>query len=237
MNLTKASLVALVVLMVSPRGMPAPAGATVSGKVSLSGTSPKVKPLDLSKEPDCVKMHASDPLLPENVVVGPGNMLRNVVVYISSGSMDQVPVPSNAVVYDQQGCHYATHVLAFRVGQEVKISNSDPISHNIHPLAKINREWNKIQPAGTPPFSYAYDREEFIHIKCNIHPWMEGYFVVLRTSHFAVTGEDGRFTLPDLPPGHYTVTAWHETYGTQSQEINITGAESQTINFVFNAKP
>jgi plastocyanin len=237
MNLTKASLIAIVVLMVSPRATPAPATATVSGKVTLSGTPPKMKPLDLSKEPDCVKMHASDPLLPENVVVGPGNMLRNVVVYISSGSTDQVPVPSNAVVYDQKGCHYATHVLAFRVGQEVKISNSDPISHNIHPLAKVNREWNKIQPAGTPPFSYAYDREEFIHIKCNIHPWMEGYFVVLRTSHFAVTGDDGRFTLPDLPPGHYTVTAWHETYGTQSQEVNITGAESQTINFVFNARP
>ena len=237
MNLTKASLVALVVLMVSPRGTPAPAGATVSGKVTLSGTSPKMKPLDLSKEADCVRMHASDPLLPENVVVGPGNMLRNVVVYISSGSMDQVPVPSNAVVYDQQGCHYTTHVLAFRVGQEVKISNSDPISHNIHPLAKVNREWNKIQPAGTPPFSYAYDREEFIPIKCNIHPWMQGYFVVLRTSHFAVTGDDGRFTLPDLPPGHYTVTAWHETYGTQIQEITVTGAEFQTINFVFNAKP
>jgi len=237
MNLTKASLVALVVLMVSPRGTPAPAGATVSGKITLSGTSPKMKPLDLSKEPDCVRMHASDPLLPENVVVGPGNMLRNVVVYISGGSMDQVPVPSNAVVYDQQGCRYATHVLAFRVGQEVKISNSDPISHNIHPLAKVNREWNKIQPAGTPPFSYAYDREEFIPIKCNIHPWMQGYFVVLRTSHFAVTGDDGRFTLPDLPPGHYTVTAWHETYGTQIQEITVTGAEFQTINFVFNAKP
>lgn len=237
MNLTKASLVALVVLMVSPQGTPAPAGATVSGKVSLSGTPPKMKPLDLSKEPDCVKMHASDPLLPENVVVGPGNMLRNVVVYISGGSVDQVPAPSNAVVYDQQGCHYATHVLAFRVGQEVKISNSDPISHNIHPLAKVNREWNKIQPAGTPPFSYAYDREEFIPIKCNIHPWMAGYFVILRTSHFAVTGDDGRFMLPDLPPGHYTVTAWHETYGTQTQEITVTGAQSQTINFVFTAKP
>jgi hypothetical protein len=123
------------------------------------------------------------------------------------------------------------------VGQEVKISNSDPFSHNIHPLAKINREWNKLQPAGTPPFSYAYDSEEFIHVKCNIHPWMHGYFAVLRTSHFAVTGDDGRFTLPNLPPGHYTVTAWHETYGTQVQEVTITGGESETINFVFVAKP
>ena len=237
MNLAKAGLTALATLIVSPQGTPAPAGGTLSGKVTLSGSAPKGKPLDLTKEPECVKMHAADPLMPENVVVGTGNMLRNVVVYISGGSVDQVPAPSNAVVYEQQGCHYTTHVLAFRVGQEIKISNGDPFSHNIHPIAKINREWNKIQPAGTPPFSYAYDREEFIPVKCNIHPWMQGYFAVLRTSHFAVTGEDGRFTLPDLPPGHYTVTAWHETYGTQIQEVTITGGDSQTINFVFTAKP
>jgi hypothetical protein len=237
MNLAKAGLTALAILIVSPQGTPAPAGGTLSGKVSLSGSAPKGKPLDLSKEPECVKMHAADPLMPENVVVGTGNMLRNVVVYISGGSVDQVPAPSNAVVYEQQGCHYTTHVLAFRVGQEIKISNGDPFSHNIHPIAKINREWNKIQPPGTPPFSYAYDREEFIPVKCNIHPWMQGYFAVLRTSHFAVTGEDGRFTLPDLPPGHYTVTAWHETYGTQVQEVTITGGDSQTMNFVFTAKP
>jgi plastocyanin len=237
MNLAKAGLTALGILIVTPQGLPAPAGGTVSGKVSLSGSAPKAKPFDLSKEPECVKMHAAEPLMPENVVVGTGNMLRNVVVYISGGSIDQMPVPPNAAVYDQQGCHYTTHVLAFRVGQEVKISNSDPFSHNIHPLAKINREWNKIQPPGTPPFSYAYDREEFIPVKCNIHPWMQGYFAVLRTSHFAVTGDDGRFTLPDLPPGHYTITAWHETYGTQIQEVTITGGDSQTINFVFTAKP
>ena len=238
MTLTKAALAALA-LFYAPALVVAgpPVGGMISGKVTLSGTPPKPKALDLSKEPDCVKMHASNPLFPEHVVTGPGNTLRNVVVYISAGAVDNSPAPSTPVFYDQQGCHYTTHVLAFRVGQEVKISNGDPISHNIHPLAKINREWNKIQPAGTPPFSYAYEHEEFIPIKCNIHAWMQGYFVVLRTSHFAVTEEDGRFVLPDLPPGHYTVTAWHETYGTQSKEITITGAESQSLDFTFNAKP
>jgi len=212
-------------------------GGTVSGKVILSGNPPKSKPLDLSKEPDCVKMHASNPLFAEHVVTGPGNSLRNVVLYISAGETDNSPAPSTPVLYDQQGCHYTTHVLAFRVGQEVRISNSDPFAHNIHPLAKVNREWNKMQPPGTPPFSYAYDHEEFIHIKCNIHSWVEGYFVVLKTSHFAVTGEDGRFVLPDLPPGHYVVTAWHETYGTQSKEITVSGDESLSLDFTFTAKP
>jgi hypothetical protein len=213
-----------------------PQAASITGKVTLSGTPAKSKPLDLSKEPECTKLHASNPLFPENVLIGPGNGLRNVVVYISSDIADNSPAPSAPATFDQRGCHYTTHVLAVRIGQEIKISNSDPFSHNIHPLAKINREWNKMQLPGTPPFSYAYDHEEFIPIKCNIHPWMQGYFAVLKTSHFAVTDDDGSFSLPDLPAGHYTVTAWHETYGTQSKEITVTAGGSLSLNFSFTSR-
>ena len=184
-----------------------------------------------------MKMHAADPLFSETVVTGPGNSLRNVVVYISSGDSESAPPPSTPVMFDQEGCHYATHVLTLREGQDVKISNNDPFSHNIHPLAKINREWNKMQPPGTPPFSYAFDHEEFIPIKCNIHPWMQGYFVVLKTSHFAVTDDNGRFALSNLPPGHYVVTAWHEFYGTQTKEVTIGHAEAQSLEFAFTAHP
>lgn len=236
MNLTKILAVALALGGIAGNGAANPGSGSVSGKVTLNGTPPKSKPLDLSKEPECVKLRASSPLFAENVVTGPGNSLKNVVVYISAGDAENVPPPSVPALFDQQGCHYTTHVLALRMGQEVKISNSDPFSHNIHPLAKVNREWNKMQPPGTPPFSYAYDHEEFIPIKCNIHPWMSGYFVVLKTSHFMVTGDDGRFTLPNLPPGHYVITAWHEQYGTQAKEVTISGAESQSLDFTFTAK-
>jgi hypothetical protein len=104
-------------------------------------------------------------------------------------------------------------------------------------MPKLNREWNKIQLPGTPPFIYSYDKEEFIPIKCNIHAWMQAYFVVLNTSHFAVTAEDGQFSLPGLPPGKYTITAWHETYGTKSQEITVAEGQSLTLDFMFQAKP
>jgi plastocyanin len=236
MNLAKVAIAALVALSVPVLGIAGPPNSgSVGGRVTWSGALPKLKPLDLSKQPECVKMHASNPLFPETVLIGPGNALRNVVVYISSGINDEPLSHSSSATFDQQGCHYTTHVLAVRIGQEIKVSNSDPFAHNIHPLAKVNREWNKMQPPGTPPFSYAYDHEEFISIRCNIHPWMQGYFVVLKTGHFAVTGDDGSFSLPDLPPGHYVVTAWHETYGTQSKEITVTDGEAVSLNFNFNA--
>ncbi len=237
MRLTSLVLSVLLALAGPAQLTAAPGGAVISGKIFLRGAPPKPKPVDLAKQPECLKIREKDPLFPETVVTGSGNTLQNVVVYISAGPAEQDAAPLRPVSFDQHDCHYATHVLAVHTGQEISISNSDPFSHNIHPLAKINREWNRIQPPGTPPFTYSYEKEEFISVKCNIHSWMQGYFAVLKTSHFSVTGQDGSFRLQDLPAGKYTVTAWQESYGTQSQEITITGTEAQTVNFTFLAKP
>lgn len=212
-----------------------PSGGTVSGKVTYEGTPARMKLIDMSKEPVCAKMYTT-PVTTESVVTGPNNALEYVVVYISAGAPDE-SAPSQAAVFTQKGCRYIPHILAFQVNQELKIINEDQTSHNIHPLPKVNREWNKSQPPGTPSISEKYDKAEFIPVKCNVHPWMHGDFAVLKNSHYAVTGEDGVFTLPNLPPGRYTVTAWQESYGEQAQDITVTGTGTKTVNFVFKAKP
>jgi hypothetical protein len=234
MRMEKLCIAALSILCIPAMG--GPSNGTISGKVTLSGTPLKAEPVNMAKQPECVKLYPK-PLMTEKVVTGPGNTLENAVVYISAGASENSPAPATPVNFDQQGCRYTTHVLAFRVGQDVNISNSDPFSHNIHPMPKTNREWNRIQPAGTPSFSYSYDNEEFIPVRCNIHSWMQAYFVVLKTGHFAVTGQDGAFRLPDLPPGKYTVTVWHETYGTLHQELSVTNGENRTLDFVFHTTP
>jgi Carboxypeptidase regulatory-like domain len=213
-----------------------PKGGSITGKVILKGNPAKPELINMSKEPECVKLNPKPPLT-EDTITGPNNGLKNVVVYISAGAPNVSSPPLSPVFLDQRSCHYSTRVLAFQVGQEVKISNSDPLSHNIHPMAVTNREWNRIQLPGTPPFSYSYENPEFIPVKCNIHPWMRGYFAVLRNGHFAVTEEDGRFALPDLPPGKYSVSAWHETYGTLNQEITVLDGQPLTIDFVYNTRP
>jgi plastocyanin len=212
-----------------------PASGTVSGKVTYSGTPPKMKPIDMAKEPSCAKQH-STPVLTENVTTGPENSLQFVVVYISAGDTAPTP-PSEAVRYDQKGCQYLPHVLAMQAGQSLQIYNDDQTSHNIHPLSKTNPEWNKSQPAGSPPIDTKYEKAEFIPVKCNIHPWMHGYFVVLNTSHYSITAEDGAFSLKGLPAGKYTVTAWHEQYGAQTQDVTIGAGETKNVNFTFKALP
>jgi plastocyanin len=214
------------------------AAATITGETKYrEGDTPmKQRPIDMSKEPTCAAQHPT-PIKTETVVTGPNNALANVVVYISAGAPDETTVPSQAVTYEQKGCQYLPHVLAMQTGQELKILNDDKTSHNIHPMPKINSEWNKSQPSGAPPIDTKWEKAEFIPVKCNIHPWMHGYFVVLKTSHYAVSNDDGAFSLPDLPPGKYTITAWHEKYGTLSQDVTIGGDETKTIKFVFKATP
>jgi Carboxypeptidase regulatory-like domain len=223
-------------LAASAVALAGPSGGSISGKVTYEGTPARQKPIDMSKEPSCAAQHPT-PITTETVVVGPGNTLENVVVYISAGAPDDATPPSQAASVTQKGCQYLPHVIPMVVNQELKVINADQTSHNIHPLAKINREWNKSQPPGTLPFSEKFDKPEFIAVKCNIHPWMHSSFAVLKNSHYAVSGGDGGFTLPNLPPGKYTVTAWHEAYGEQTQDVTISGNETKTISFVFKAKP
>ena len=226
----------LAVLAASAMAFAGPSGGNVNGKVTYEGTPARQKPIDMSKEPSCAAQHAT-PITTETVVVGPGNALENVVVYVSAGAPDDAAPPSQAVSITQKGCQYIPHVVPMVVNQELKVINADQTSHNIHPLAKVNHEWNKSQPPGTPPFSEKFGKPEFIPVKCNIHPWMHSSFAVLKNSHYAVSSGDGGFTLANLPAGKYTVTAWHEAYGEQTQEVTISGSETKTINFVFKAKP
>jgi plastocyanin len=208
---------------------------TVSGKVTYTGTPAHQKPIDMSKEPSCAKQHPT-PITTETVVTDPNNALDNVVVYVSSGAPDDGQVPSQTITYTQKGCQYIPHVLPMRVDQTFEIVNDDQTSHNIHPQPKINTEWNKSQPPGTPPIKEKYDKPEFIPVKCNIHPWMHGWFVVWKTSHYDLSKDGGDFKLPNLPPGKYTITAWHEDYGTQTADVTITGNETKDVNFTFKAK-
>jgi plastocyanin len=210
-----------------------PGGASVTGVVKFQGTAPRPTPIDMSADPFCAHAHSS-PVTTEDVLTDAHGGLENVVVYISDGlGAATFPVPDEPAVMEQKGCQYKPHVLAMRAGQKLNVVNSDSTTHNIHPMPNNNREWNISQPKGLA-VEQVFAREEIaIPVKCNVHPWMRSFIAVIKNPYFAVTGKDGSFDLKDLPPGSYTLQAWHEKLGTKIQKITVGPAETKTVDFVF----
>jgi plastocyanin len=214
---------------------PSGSGASVVGKVKFTGQAPQPSKLSMNADPSCAKLH-SGPAMSQDFVAGSDNTLGNVIVFISDGLAGRTfDVPAEAVTFEQKGCEYAPHVVALRANQKLKMVNSDNTTHNIHPLPANNREWNKAEPAGTT-MEESFPREEIaIPVKCNVHPWMKSYVAVFKHPFFAVTGKDGSFQLPNLPPGEYTVEAWHEKLGTMTQKITVAAGETKALDFTFKA--
>ena len=213
----------------------AASGASLTGAVKFDGAALKPAQIDMSSDPNCAKAHPT-PATAEDLVVGGNGMLANVIVYVADGLGDQTfPAPQQAAEIEQKGCQYKPHVLAMQASQKLDVVNDDSTTHNIHPMPNNNREWNKSQPHGME-VEETFTREEIaIPVKCNIHPWMRAYIAVFKHPYFAVTDKNGKFEIKNLPPGTYTIKAWHEKLGTQTQKITVAGGEAKSISFDFKS--
>jgi len=234
--------VALLVLAAALGFAPGPGAATtgqITGSVKFDGPAPHQKPIDMSKDPTCAQTRGATQATTESVVIGANGGLANVVVYISQGLTGNEAASSQPVKMDQKGCQYVPHVVALNVGQHMTVVNSDKTSHNIHPDPKPgggNNQWNKSQMAGSPPIDVTWASEEVaIPVKCNIHPWMRAFIAVVK-GPFGVSNDSGSFKLDNVPAGTYTLTAWQETYGTQTQKLTVAAGKPATADFVFKAK-
>ena len=214
---------------------PATVGS-LTGKVTFEGAQPKRARIMMDQDPVCVQKH-SGPVLAEDGMVNNNGTLPNVFVYVKAGAEKYgFPTPSEPAVLDQDGCVYKPHVLGLMVGQTLKITSSDPTSHNVHPMPKNNREWNLSQAPGSAPLEQKFSRPEImVPVKCNQHPWMRAYVGVTNHPLYAVTGSDGTFTIQGLPPGEYTLEAWTATFGAQEQKVTVGPKESKSVNFTFKS--
>lgn len=192
----------------------------------------------MDKDPVCAGGH-QDPVYVEDGEVNSNGTLPNVFVYVKSGAEKSTfAVPRKPVVLDQRGCVYAPHVLGVMVGQELRVISSDPTTHNIHPVPKNNSEWNQSQLPGAAALIKRFDQPEImVPVKCNEHPWMKAYIGVTRNPFYAVTGNDGTFTIKGLPLGTYTLEAWTATFGTRQQTITVRAGESTVADFAFTTAP
>jgi plastocyanin len=210
--------------------------ATLSGKVSYEGEKPKPRQIRMDAEASCAALH-KEPVYSEEVVLNDNNTLQYVFVYVKEGLGDKTfETPQEAAMLDQKGCVYLPHMIGVQTGQMLKIHNSDPTTHNIHPVPANNREWNTSMSPGGSPLERTFAREEvMIPVKCNVHPWMKSYVGVLKHPFFAVTGKEGTFEIKGLPPGDYTIEAWHEKLGATTQKVTVAAKDSKTVDFTLKA--
>jgi hypothetical protein len=210
--------------------------AMVKGTVQFEGDPPAARQIRMDADPYCTKQHP-DGATTEEVVVNEDGTLRWVFVYVKTGLEGRTyPVPSEPVTLDQNGCRYKPHIQGMMAGQALKILNSDDTLHNIHAQPKNNKAFNVAMP------KYMKEREEtftepeiMVPIQCDVHSWMATYIGVVAHPFYSVTGKDGAFNLSELPAGTYTIEAWHEKFGTQTQEVTVGDGETQELSFTFAA--
>jgi len=208
----------------------------IIGVVSFKGQPPARVPIDMSMDPACSL--TAGQTLSEQYIINAGK-IANVFVYIKSGApIYSAPTDARPVVLDQKGCRYSPHVIAVQMGSSVEFHNSDPTMHNIHTISIAgNPAVDVSQGPGGPPQTRQFTTPELMMpIRCNNHPWMEALLNVAPNPWFAVTREDGTFSITGLPPGTYTLAAVHEKLGEQDMQITVTEKSKSRADFTFAIK-
>lgn len=219
-------------LSVTLDAAPAQAGGEIKGKISLDGAAPARRPVKMAADPKCEEANP-DGRLGEVYVVNDG-AVQNVFVYVKEGVSGTHETPSAPVKIDQNGCMYIPHVVGAMVGQTIEILNSDPTLHNVHSLPENSKQFNSAMPMKGMTIKKKFTAPEImVRMKCDVHPWMSAYVGVLDHPFFAVSGADGTFTISGLPTGEYTIEAWHEKMGTQTQKVTVSDGGAATADFTF----
>jgi len=207
--------------------------ATLAGTIKFEGAAPKMAPLQMGADPYCASQHPT-PEADEEVVVGAGGELANVIVFVKE-VQGNFPTPSAPAVLDQRGCKYIPHVTAVQVNQPIQIKNSDATLHNVHAMPEVNSQFNEGQPVQNMVSTKKFDKAEIkpFRIKCDVHGWMKSYMAVLPHPYHSVSQANGTFSIANLPPGNYTLVAWHEKFGQQEQQVTVGPKEQKQVAFTF----
>jgi hypothetical protein len=209
----------------------------VTGRIRVDGPVPAAEIVRLSADPKCATLSGGQERRAESILVSDDNGLQNVFVYVKDGLPSSMHrIPADPVVLDQQQCRYVPRVFGIQVGQQLIIKNSDPLLHNVRAEAAINEPFDVGTPVqGVEVKRTFVTREVMVPFKCQVHAWMNAYVGVVEHPYFAVSGSDGRFSLPPMPAGTYTIEVWHERFGAQTQQVTVPAKSTQDVTFTYKA--
>ena len=206
------------------------AGGTISGTVKYDGTPPVPRKVEVTKDKDVCALH---PHFEEDLLVDSSGGIANAVVIVKGAKGDMKP---GDVKFEQKGCDYVPHVLAFPAGSTVDIINADGILHNIHTYSTKNPPFNMAQPKFKKVIQRKVDQPEVIKVTCDAHGWMHAWWVATDTPYFAVTDDKGNYSIAGVPPGDYQVEVWQEKLGTEDQKVDVKDGATATSNFSLKPK-
>ncbi len=208
-------------------------GGTVSGKAIFKGAAPARAAIDVTKDKEvcAATEHLSDLL-----IVSADNAIKNVIVSIvdiEKGKKIEAPAANPEL--DQNGCVFIPHVIAITAGTTIDILNSDAVTHNVHTYPEENTAVNKAQPSSLKRISIEteFGEEDPMKVACDYHGWMSSWVGIFEHPYFAVTGDDGTFTIDNIPAGAYEVKAWQEELGELVKTVAVKAGETTTENFEF----
>jgi plastocyanin len=207
--------------------------AKITGTVKFEGVAPQPARLEISKDKEVCGAH---PLFDQSLVVGRGGGIGNAVVTIEDIARGEPMKSDSAVLFDQKGCQYTPHVIAFAAGSTVKVLNSDGILHSIHTESSINPVMDLAQPGFKKTISVAIAKPEAIKVTCDAHNWMEGWWYAVGNPYYAVTDSAGHFTIANVPPGTYRLRVWQEKLGELTRKVTVAAGKPITVDFTMKAR-
>jgi plastocyanin len=203
-------------------------GGTISGSITVSGSIPKLPSRSLNKDPNVCGKGARES---QELIVSKAGGLKNAIVIVEGVKRGKaIPAAAENSQIDQAKCEYAPHVQVMHVNAEIAILNSDPILHNIHFYQNDESLFNIAQPVKGQVNKHKIEKVGFVYAECDVHGWMRGHVAVVDNPYYAVTDENGKFSITDLPPGTYKVKVWHEYLGEKTQDVAVAGKAEGALN-------
>jgi len=206
---------------------------TIVGHIKLTGNAPANPLIRMGADPKCGAMNKGQRPVQNIVTVGTGGGLSNAFVHVT-GALPASGGGAQQVVLDQKNCMYSPRVIGVRAGQPVSIRNDDDLMHNLHGLSTKGQGFNTSQPkAGMVYMATLKQEEVMLHLKCDVHAWMNAYIGVVPNSFYAVTDGAGAFTIANVPVGKRTVSVWHERYGVLTGTVDVKAGQQATLELTY----
>jgi len=226
-----ATVVATAMPVAAYEAMDVTNGGTLAGAVKLDGPVPTPETFDVTKDTQACGTSKTAP----DLVVAADGGIANVVVVVKAAKGKAISVPAEPVTFDQKGCEYHPHVLAFPAGSTIEILNPDGVLHNVHATGSANPEKNVAMPKFKKKIEWKIDQPEWpIKVKCDAHPWMHAYWLSMDQPYYAVTDASGAFSIGDLPAGDYEVEVWHETLGKKTEKVTVPAGGTATVAWTMS---